>query len=203
VADNGSTDNTAKAAASYPKTKVVVEPTPGTNRARQAGFAASSGDLIAFIDADNHPVPGWGETVLHYLSRPGVVAVAGIYIYRDVNPLVRFLAKFGFLLIAYPAYLLVHYILRRGSIVQGGNFVVKREALEKIGGLDVNYTFYGDDVNTGKQLRKIGKVLFVPRLVTTASARRFRKHGWLKTTFRYFINFAWVILFNRPFSKPK
>jgi cellulose synthase/poly-beta-1,6-N-acetylglucosamine synthase-like glycosyltransferase len=180
---------------------VVFEPVPGTNRAREAGRSAATGDIIAFIDADNWPEPDWSETAIKYLNRPGVAAVAGIYKYRDVNPLVRFVTVDGVLLVAYPSYFFVHYVLRRGSVVQGGNFAARREALEKIGGLDVSYTFFGDDVKTGKELRKVGKVIFTHRLVTTASARRFKKHGWFSTTFHYFMNFVWVILFDKPFTR--
>lgn len=203
IADNGSTDRTSEVAARYPKTKVVHEPIPGTNRARQAGFKASTGDIVAFIDADNHPNADWSRVAIKYLNQPGIAAIAGTYLYRDQGPITRFLNFYGFLLIAYPVYFIVHYILRRGSVVQGGNVAVNRWALEKIGGLDVSYTFYGDDVHTGKQLRKFGKVLFIPSLVTTASARRFRKHGYISTIFKYFINFAWVILFDKPFTKPR
>lgn len=203
VADNGSTDKTAETAARYPKVKIVYEPTPGTNRARQAGFKASTGDIVAFIDADNWVAPDWSRTALEHLNKPGVVAVAGMYDFRDQNKIARFFSFYGFLLLAYPAYLLVHYFLRLGSVVQGGNFAAKREALEKMGGLDVNYTFYGDDTRTGKQLRKLGRVLFVPSLITTASSRRFRKHGYFRVLSKYFLNFAWVILFNRPFTRPK
>ena len=201
VADNGSTDRTREIASGYPKTRVISVPTPGTNRARQAGVDASSGEIVAFLDADNWPTANWSATAIHYLKKPGVVAVAGIYDYRDMNEFSRYLSILGFLVISYPVYLLVHYILKRGSVVQGGNLAVRREALEKIGGLDVNYTFFGDDVKTGKQLRKIGRVIFAPDLIVRSSARRFRKHGYVKTIFRYFINFAWVILFDRPFTK--
>jgi len=203
IADNGSSDRTAEIAAKYPKTKVIREPIPGTNRARQTGFLASTGDVVAFIDADNHPTVNWSQLTLKYLSRPGVAAIAGTYSYRDQNPIARFLSFYGFLLIAYPVYFIVHHLLRLGSVVQGGNMAINRWALEKIGGLDVSYTFYGDDVHTGKRLRRHGKVLFVPNLITTASARRFRKHGYFSTIFKYFMNFAWVILFDKPFTRPK
>lgn len=201
VIDNNSIDRTAEVAAAYPKVKVLKETVSGTNRARQAGVNASSGEIIGFIDADNWVAPDWSKTAIEYLTRPGVVAVAGIYDFRDNGPVARFLALYGFLLIAYPVYFLVHYVLKLGSVVQGGNLAVRRDALEKIGGLDVNYTFYGDDVNTGKRLRKIGKVIFTRRLITSASARRFKKHGYFATVSRYFINFVWVILFNRPFAR--
>lgn len=201
VVDNNSTDNTAQIAAAHPKTIVLKETISGTNQARQTGVKASSGDIIAFIDADNWLAPNWSETVIKYLGKPGVVAVAGIYDYRDVGPVGRWFTKYGFLLIAYPVYFLVHYIFKLGSVVQGGNLAVRREALDKIGGLDVNYVFFGDDVNTGKRLRKIGRVIFTHRLWIWSSARRFQKKGYIATVSKYFINFVWVLLFDRPFTK--
>lgn len=201
VVDNNSEDRTAEVAAAYPKVKVLKESISGTNRARQAGVNASSGDILGFIDADNWLAPDWSDIAIRYLSKPEVVAVAGVYNYRDVGAISRILTHYGFLLVAYPVYFLVHYVLRLGSVVQGGNLAVRRDALNKIGGLDVNYVFYGDDVNTGKRLRKVGKVIFTSKLVTSASARRFKKHGYFSTVSRYFINFVWVILFNRPFGK--
>ena len=41
-----------------------------------------------------------------------------------------------FYLIAYVIYLLNKYVLRAGSMVQGGNFVVSRASLEAIGGFN-------------------------------------------------------------------
>lgn len=201
VVDNGSTDRTAEVASAKPKTIVLKESIPGTNRARQTGINASTGEVVAFIDADNWLPENWSETAIYYLSRPNTAAVAGVYIYRDLGRIKNFFLKYGFLLIAYPVYFLVHYILHKGSVVQGGNLAVWRSALDKIGGLDVNYTFFGDDTNTGKRLRRIGKVIFTHRLAVLSSARRFKKRGYFATVSRYFINFVWVILFSRPFSK--
>ncbi len=201
VVDNGSTDRTVEVASAKPKTIVLKESVPGTNRARQTGINAATGEIVAFIDADNWLTPGWSETALRYLSRPGTAAVAGIYAYRDLSKIKNIFLKYGFLIIAYPVYFLIHHILKKGSVVQGGNLAVWRWALDKIGGLDVNYVFFGDDVNTGKRLRKIGKVVFTHRLVVLSSARRFKKRGYFATVSRYFINFIWVILFDRPFAK--
>ncbi|MDO8466625.1 MAG: glycosyltransferase [bacterium] len=201
VVDNNSIDRTSEVAARYPKVKVLKETVSGTNRTRQRGVDVATGDILAFIDADNWLAENWSEVALSYLTQPGVVAVAGVYRYRDVGPIGRWFTLYGFLLVAYPVYWLVHYILRKGSVVQGGNLAVWRSALQRIGGLDINYVFYGDDVNTGKQLRKIGKVLFTHKLVTLSSARRFKKNGYFATVSRYFLNFVWVIFFNRPFAK--
>ncbi len=201
VVDNNSADKTAKIAAGYPKVKIISEPQPGTNRARQKGFEAASGEIVAFIDADNWVSPNWSETAIKYLGRPRVVGVSGPYWHRDQNKIGQFFTYYGFLLVAYPIYFLVHYVLKRGSVVLGGNLAAKRSAIVEIGGLDTSFAFFGDDANTGRRLRKIGKVIFTSRLKVLASARRFQKQGYFKTAFRYFINFLWVILFNKPFTR--
>lgn len=201
VVDNNSTDKTSEIAAGYPKTKVLKETIPGTNRTRQRGVDVATGDIIAFIDADNWLAPDWSENALRLLSKPGVVAAAGVYRFRDIGKLGDFFTFLGFLLVAYPVYWLVHNILHLGSVVQGGNLVVWKKALDQIGGLDINYVFFGDDVNTGKRLRGIGRVLFSHRLVTLSSGRRFKNNGYFATVSRYFLNFVWVLLFNRPLTK--
>lgn len=201
VVSNNSTDNTVKVALSYPGVRVLYESVSGTNITRQKGADAATGDVLAFIDADNWLTEKWSRTAIKYLSNPDIAAVGGPYIYRDEGPIGRFITYRLFLAFAYPIYFLIHYLLKRGSIVLGGNIAVKREALASVGGLDTSFTFFGDDASTGRRLREIGKVIFTPKLKVYASSRRFIKNGYLKTTFKYFINFVWVILFNKPFTK--
>lgn len=201
VVDNSSTDNTAKIASSYPKVKVLSETISGTNITRQKGADAATGDIVAFVDSDNILPPDWSKKCVKYFNRPGVVAVSGPYKYYDQGWLGNFLSYNLFLVIAYPIYWFVHYLLNKGSVVLGGNMAMDREALKKVGGLDTRYKFFGDDANTGKKLRAVGKVIFTHRLFSLSSARRYKTHGYLKTTFLYFMNFVWVILFDKPFTK--
>ena len=62
VADDGSTDGTAAIAKSYSAVRYVYQPNQGPPVARNAGLAHSSGELIAFLDADDfwpqHSDPG-------------------------------------------------------------------------------------------------------------------------------------------------
>lgn len=201
VVNNSSTDNTVKIASGYPEVKVLNETVSGTNRTRQKGADAATGDIVAFIDADNWLIPDWSQTAIEFLSKPGVAGVSGPYIYRGQNWFGKCITYFGFILAVYPIYFVVHYLLKRGGVVLGGNVAVKRDALLKIGGLDTSFVFFGDDANTGRRLRAVGKVIFTPRLKVFASARRFQKHGYLKITWLYFINYVWVIIFNKPFTK--
>ena len=52
VVDDGSTDATAEIAARFPVKLVRLAAHGGVSRARNAGAAASSGELLVFIDAD-------------------------------------------------------------------------------------------------------------------------------------------------------
>src|ERR1700759_4665111 len=64
VVNNASTDRTSEVALQYPGVRVVDEPRKGLTFAREAGFAASSGALIANVDSDSRLTPGWVDRVL-------------------------------------------------------------------------------------------------------------------------------------------
>ena len=54
VVDDGSTDDTAHIAASFgPPVRVISKTNGGTASARNAGVAEASGDIVAFLDADD------------------------------------------------------------------------------------------------------------------------------------------------------
>jgi glycosyltransferase involved in cell wall biosynthesis len=58
VVDDGSTDGTADAARRYGRgVQVLSQPRSGSGRARNQGLQATSGDLVAFLDADDIWVP--------------------------------------------------------------------------------------------------------------------------------------------------
>lgn len=201
VADNGSTDQTKEIAKSYPGIKVVIEINKGTNWARQAGLKTASGDIVAFIDADNQLPSDWSQKMIYYLNKPGVAGVSGPYDFPDQNWFMRLLFFYGFILIAYPIHLFFNSILKIGGIVTGGNVAAKRKVLLNVGGLDTKYQFFGDDTSTSKRLRKTGRLIYAPNLYVYSSSRRVRRHGFLKTMFQYAINLFWVMFFDRPFTK--
>jgi glycosyltransferase involved in cell wall biosynthesis len=53
VVDDGSTDSTAKLVSGYEKVRYVFQENAGASAARNAGIAASTGDLITFCDYDD------------------------------------------------------------------------------------------------------------------------------------------------------
>lgn len=201
VVDNGSHDETSAVAGRYPLVKVVPEPVRGTNRARQTGFLASRGELAAFIDADVALPADWSQRVVErFRKNERVVGVSGPYWYTHCSWLLKCSVVLHFL-VAYTAYVLVHYVFRVAGMAMGGNFIIRRTALEKIGGFNTSLKFWGDDTDTAKRLRRVGYVIFTPRVHVLSSTRRFRQRGWLTTVYKYSMNYFWVVLFSKPFSQ--
>ncbi len=210
VVNNASTDRTRELALRYaaehgPRVRLVDEQRKGLPFARQAGFLASTGSLIANVDSDSRLTPGWVENVLrtfreHERRNPPLVALSGPLVYYDLTPPQRRLVNV-FYLIAWLTYATNKYILRVGSMVQGGNFILSRSALAAIGGYDVSITFYGEDTDIARRLHAVGKVLFTFDLKMHSSARRLKHEGMLTIAFRYAVNYFWTTFFKRPFTR--
>ena len=200
VVNNASTDHTCEIAASFAGVRVVDEPRKGLVQARQAGFVAATGDLIANLDADTRLPPGWMARVCDRFRRdPALLALSGPCIYEDLSAPVRVVVHL-FYCLAYGSYLLTRFVLNHSSMLQGGNYVIRRDALSAIGGYNTALEFYGEDTDVAYRLHRIGKVVFTLRLPIYASGRRLAAEGVLTTGVRYSFNYLWVLLFRRPFS---
>ena len=198
VVDSGSTDRTCEVANRYPGVHVVRDQKKGPNHARQLGLEASSGDLVAFLDADTWLSPNWIPAAEKFFAaHPGAVSISGPYRYYDGTPYLRFLLWVSWWVSAPVIYTLVGYM------VLGGNFIAKRSALTAMGGFDTSIHFYGDDTDTARRLRAHGKVVFQMNFTNFSSCRRFKAQGFLRTTVLYVLNFMWQVVFHHPFSKPK
>jgi glycosyltransferase involved in cell wall biosynthesis len=213
LVNNASTDRTREVALRYPGVTVVDEPRKGLTFARQAGFAASSGALIANVDADSRLTPNWVANVLSAFedaaaksstsARPEthrpLAALSGPLVYYDLAPHQRRLVHV-FYLTAWATYAINRYILRVGSMVQGGNFVTTRNALAAIGGFNLAISFYGEDTDIARRLNAVGEVRFTFALKMFSSARRLKSEGILTMAARYSINYLWTTFFKRPYT---
>lgn len=201
VANNASTDRTGEVASSFSGVTVVNESQKGIVYARRAGFLASSGDLIANIDADTMLTPGWIDKVLEAFSaNPNLVALSGPHIFYDLSRGFNVGTRL-FYGVGYAGYLMNRFVFRVGSMVQGGNFVIKRTALEQIGGYNPEFNFWGEDSDLARRLFPIGDVKFTFDLPIYASGRRVAVEGKFTTAWRYGINYVWTIFFKKPFTK--
>lgn len=201
VVNNASTDRTRQVALKYPGVRVVDEPQKGLTFARQAGFKACTGELIANVDSDSRLTPGWVETVIQAFEKEkNLVAISGPLVYYDLLPRQRFSVQI-FYWVAFMIYILNRYILRAGSMVQGGNFVLKRSGLEAIGGFDTTISFYGEDTDIARRMNRVGKVEFTLKLKMFSSARRLKQEGMMTIAWRYTINYFWTTFRKKPFTE--
>lgn len=78
VVDNDPAGSAADVVAAHPAVRYVAEPTPGIAAARNRALAAADdADLLAFIDDDERPEPGWLARLLDTWADTGAAAVAG------------------------------------------------------------------------------------------------------------------------------
>jgi glycosyltransferase involved in cell wall biosynthesis len=135
IVDNGSHDRTRAVACEFLRVqpllgRYVWEPEPGLSRARNAGLAASAGDIVAFTDDDCYPAPDLLDRICDVFADERIGFMGGRILLYDPHdyPLtvnestetVRFTA---------------------GSVVpcaavQGANMAFRRAALSGVGGFD-------------------------------------------------------------------
>lgn len=195
VVNNASTDRTEEIAKSYEGVRVVNEKRKGLTWARQAGFEASTGELVALLDSDVMILPGWlSEVQQRFTHDPQLLALSGAKYFYDLP----FLTKLFWNLTPIVEYL-IH--VTGGAIVEGGNFVVRRDALEKVGGFDTSIAFYGEDVDIICRLAAIGKTVWTFKLAVFASGRRIRAEGTFTMMYRYSINYLSMRFLHRPMTQ--
>ena len=196
VVDNASTDRTSEVAKRFSFARVVYEPRKSLLYARQKGFEESGGDYIAYIDSDTKIYPTWFEKITEGFKKDkNIVILSGPYKYYDMPKFKKIMAEMIWWIIFPPVYLLSR------RVIHGGNFVVKREALEKINGFDTSISFHGEDTDLARRLSYHGKVKYKTNFYINVSGRRLLSEGLLRSYFIYGLNFLWVIFLKKPFTK--
>lgn len=203
VINNASTDRTGEIARSFSGVRVVDEPNKGLTKARQAGFRAANGDLLVYFDADTIVPNHWFSLALEkFKTNPKLVGVSGPYHYEAISSWARALEWTYNCVIVQAGEFVWKYILRQGGIMLvGGNFAVKREALETIGGFDTELEFFGEDTNLTRRVAKVGKIDFTNQLYVYTSPRRFQQEGGVKLATKYVLNFFGEWIFKKPVTK--
>lgn len=200
VVDNNSNDGTEAVAKKYPGGQVVREMRRGANAARKRGFDESRGDLVAFPDADVIMPTGWvAKAEQEFAHDKKLACISGPFIYYDLPRRVRALVRI-FYILSYMTSFAGRIFLRKSTVIQGGNYIVRRSALQAIGGLDPSITFYGDDTDLALRLSKVGTVKFSFAMPILTSGRRLAKEGVWMMGLRYTLNNFWMILFHRPWT---
>ncbi len=78
VVDDGSSDDTSSVIRRYPAVRHIAQSNRGAALARNAGLAASRGEFVVFLDADDRLLPHAIQTGIEWLERhPGCAYVTG------------------------------------------------------------------------------------------------------------------------------
>ncbi len=197
VIDNASTDGTGDVARTYAGVRVVREERKGLTIARQTGLDATSAEFVAYMDGDSRLPADWiAKAELLIATHPHAVSWSGpVYYYDAPNRAWNATLSIGWWLTAPLMYRLIGYM------VLGGNFIVRRSAVDAIGGFDPNVSFYGEDMTLAKRLHGKGRTIFRMDFYGFTSARRFVQEGYIKTNMHYVMNYVWPVLFGRPYHR--
>lgn len=199
VINNASTDETAAVARQVPGVRVVDEPRKGLVVARETGRREARGDILVYVDADCRAPLRWLERVeRRFAAAAGLIALSGPYRFYDWDWWGRTLIRAYDFTLAPATQLLVKHILGIGTILYGGNFAVRREALERIGGFDTSIEFHGEDTNVGRRLHAVGRVSLFYDCFLYTSARRYVAMGKGAVIRLYVRNFTSEVLHHRP-----
>jgi glycosyltransferase involved in cell wall biosynthesis len=198
VINNASTDRTA-AAASIPGIRVVDEPRKGLVLARETGRRAASGDVLVYVDADCRAPCEWlGLAAKEFTGPHPPAAVTGPYRFYDWDIVGRALVRMYDYSLAPLTHVLAQYVFRLGAVLYGGNFAVRRDALDAIGGFDTSIEFHGEDTNLARRISKSGRVRLRQPCWVYTSARRYKTMGRGRVFGLYVRNFCAEIFLHRP-----
>jgi GT2 family glycosyltransferase len=112
-----------------------------------------------YLDADcRAPLLWLGRIAAHFEQKPTLLALSGNYRFYDWDWWGRTLIRAYDFTLGPGTQFLVKYLLGMGVVFYGGNFAVRRHALDRIGGFDTSIEFHGEDTNLGRRLFAIGRV---------------------------------------------
>ncbi|MSP89463.1 MAG: glycosyltransferase family 2 protein [Alphaproteobacteria bacterium] len=150
VVDDGSADDSAKIADTYPVKLVRHDCNMGLATARNTGISATSGDIVASIDADCFASRDWLERLARTLERnPHVVGVAGCPVEGNRRRLAdrwrmhHMPQNHGTKLVVNPPFL------------HGANTALRRTAPEAVNGYNTAFRTNGEDFDLCFRMRKI------------------------------------------------
>lgn len=78
VDNNPKTDATRQVVAEFPGVRYVREDQPGLDAARNRALREAHGEIVAFVDDDAAPDPGWLRALLIHFADPLVLCVTGL-----------------------------------------------------------------------------------------------------------------------------
>jgi hypothetical protein len=171
VVDNGSSDETPALLEQYTGSlplRLDREPRPGLGRARNRGWRAAQGELIAFTDDDCYPSPDFLRAIAAAFAESDAIGFVGgpVMLYDPLD--VHMSIKESLVYETFPA----GSFIPAGAI-HGANFAFRRSTLEMIDGFDELFGagapfFSAEDTDAlGRALAAGWTGVYNPRIVVT------------------------------------
>ena len=181
VVDNNSTDGTAKIAQSYDFVTLLGEKRQGVVHARNRGFNAAKGDIIARIDADTILPADWLKSAQAIFESSEVTAVSGAPHYYDF-PLARLADA-----IDMPLRARLARKLGDTNFLWGANMALRKSAWNNIKRVLCSEKGMHEDFDLAIHLQEHGhKVIYEESLQANVSSRR------IDTTFAAYVRYTLV-----------
>ncbi len=153
VVDDGSRDATAVIARRYAPV-LIQTPNRGLSHARNAGLAAATGEIVAYIDDDARPDPHWLRYLAATFMSTSHAGVGGPNIAPPGDgPIAECVARAP----GGPVHVLLND--REAEHIPGCNMAFRKSCLEAIGGFDPQFRTAGDDVDVCWRLQERGWTL--------------------------------------------
>lgn len=177
VVDDGSIDGSGPAAEALGARVLRQDHPLGPARARNAGAALATGDILVFIDAD---VELHADTLARFRRRfeadPGLDAVCGRY---DNDPAARaFVSRYRNLVHAYT------HLMATGpaGTFWAGCGAIRRQVFEVAGGFDPRFTTPSvEDIELGMRLARLGRSLAIDGSIQVKHHKRWTLWSMIRT----------------------
>lgn len=185
VVDNASTDGSLDALGGLDVTAVALERNGGFAHGCNVGWKRGSAPYVLFLNPDARLQPGALDALVDVLAREADVAAAAPRILEEDGETAPSLRRFPRLRSTFAQALFLHRLFPRASWsdelvrdpddyehagspewVSGACVLVRRDALERLGGWDERFFMYCEDTDLCRRLRDLGlDVRYEPRSV--------------------------------------
>jgi GT2 family glycosyltransferase len=174
VVDDGSTDGAGAIAAEYDVRLIRRTENQGLSAARNLGWQAATGEIVAYIDDDARPDPDWLSYLAAAFLKTDYAGVGGPNIpFPDDGETASCVAGSP----GGPAHVLLSDC--EAEHIPGCNMAFRRSWLQAINGFDPQFRQAGDDVDICWRTReKGGKLGFCPAAMVWHHYRRTVRAYW-------------------------